>query len=147
VRETEEIDGALTIFQEGLQRGFGTVVGEIAEERIAGAEGQEAQGDVGACSGVGEDAVEEFVSGAVAAYGDEAAIALGIGFASERGGVTGSGRGDYVNVEAFFAQARDGRAREFAGAAAACGGVDDGEEGFSHAIRTLRKELRLFLRG
>jgi hypothetical protein len=70
-----------------------------------------------------------------------------VGFASEVGGVTGTRGGDYVNAEAAFAQARDGGAGKLGGAAAAGGGVDDGEEGFSHAVRTLLKELRLFLRG
>jgi len=39
-------------------------------------------------------------------------------------------------VQTASAQAGDGWPGEFGGAAAAGGGVDDGEEGFSHAIRT-----------
>src|ERR1700688_3536619 len=110
MREAEKIDRARAIFEQGLQGGFGAIAGEIAEERVAGAEGEKAEGDAGLCSCVGEDAVEEFVSGAVTADGDEAAVALIVGFASSFGGVAGSGGGDNVNVEAVFAQSRDGRA-------------------------------------
>src|ERR1700730_13264094 len=43
VRQTDEINGAFAIFQNGLQRRFGAGVGEIAQERIAGAQRQKAQ--------------------------------------------------------------------------------------------------------
>src|SRR6202035_3786116 len=111
-------------------RGFCAVfLREVAKKRVAGAKGKKTQRDAGRCSGMGEDAVEEFVSGAVAADGDKAAVALIVAFASQLGGVARSGGGDDVNVQAVFAQTRDGRAGELSGAAAACGGVDDGEEG------------------
>ncbi len=137
VRETEEINGAPAIFEQGLQRGFGTVLCEIAEERIAGTERKKSEGDAGVCCNVSEDAVEDFVSSAVTADSDEAAIVLVVGFAGEVCGVTGTGRGDDVNAKAACAQARDGWADEFGRAATAGGGVDDGEERFSHKRASL----------
>src|SRR4029077_12153849 len=122
---------------------FGTVLrNEITEKGVAGADGEKAKGDAGACvcAGMGEDTVEDLVGGAVAAYGDEAALILLVSLASEIGGVTRAGGSDYVNVEAVLAQAPDRGASQLGGAAAARGGVDDGEKGFSHAIRRLPKK-------
>jgi hypothetical protein len=56
---------------------------------------------------VGEDTVKNFVSGAVAAYGDETAVILLISLASEIGSMPRTCGGDNVNVETVFAQARD----------------------------------------
>ena len=50
--------------------------------------------------------------------------------------MAGTGGGDNVNLQAFFAQARYGRAGELGGAAAACGGIYNGEEGFSQRTLT-----------
>ena len=105
--QAEEIDRTRAIFDQGLQGSLGAVVGEIAEEGIASAERKKSEGDACVCSGVGKDAVKKFVSGAVAADGDEAAVALIVGLASELRGMTGSGGGDDVNVQTMFAQARD----------------------------------------
>jgi len=55
-----------------LERGFDTVLREVAEEGVAGAKRKKSEGDARFCSGVGEDAVEDFVNGAVAADRDEA---------------------------------------------------------------------------
>src|SRR4029077_13273480 len=85
VREAEEIDGALAIFEKGLQRSFGTILREVAEKRVAGAEGKKSEGDARICVGVSEDAVEDLVSGAVTADGDKTAVALIVGFACEVG--------------------------------------------------------------
>ncbi len=130
--EAKEIDWALAIFEQGLQRGFGAVLREVAEKRVARAERKKSEGNARVGPGVSEDAVENFVSCAVAADGDEAAVALVIGFAGEFGGVSGTGGGDDVHVEAAFAEARDCRACELGGTAAAGCGIYDGEECFFH---------------
>ncbi len=145
MREAEEIDRPLAIFEQGLQRGFRAVVGEVAKEGVAGAERKKAEGDARFGAGVSEDAIENFVSGAVAADGDEATVTLIIGLAGKLRGVTWSGRGENVDAEAFFAQACDGRACELRRAAAARSGVDDGEEAVLHKraglpTPTLRKK-------
>jgi hypothetical protein len=133
VRQAKEIDWALAIFEQGLQRGFGAVLRhEIAKERVASAEGKKSEGDASVCSGVGEDAVKDFVSCAVAANRYESSIALIVGFAGEFGGVAGASRGDDVYAEAALAEARDCRACELSGSAAASGWIYDGEKCFSH---------------
>ena len=66
--------------------------------------------------------------GAVAADGDEAAIALLVSFAGKLDGVAGARRGNDVDLQAFLAQTGKSRSGELGRAAATGGGVDDGEE-------------------
>jgi hypothetical protein len=51
--------------------------------------------------------------------------------------VTGAGGRYDIHVQAFFAQARDRRACKLGGAAAACSGIDDGEETVFHSAGNL----------
>src|SRR4030081_2609405 len=120
MRQAEQIHGTFAILEQSLQRGFGAVLhSEIAEEGVAGADRNKAERDAGICSGVSEDAIEDFVGGAVAADSDETAIVLRVGFAGELGGVTGSCGADPPAVKAVLAKPRDGRSGEFSPAAAA----------------------------
>jgi hypothetical protein len=133
--EAEKIDGPGAAFENRLQGSLGAVTGEIAEEGVSGAERQEAErnalGDVTAH----ENAVENFVRGAVAADGEKAAIALIVGFARELDSMTGPGRAKHVDLQALLTQARDCRARKFGGAAATSRWVDDSKKAFLH-VRT-----------
>jgi len=45
-----------------------------------------------------EDAVEDFVSGAITAHGEKLAIALRVGLVRELAGVAGAARSDDVNL-------------------------------------------------
>src|SRR5579863_2962579 len=66
VREADQVNGTCAIGKKSLHRGFRAVVGEIAQERISGAERQKSQRDA-LCLGIaGENAVENFVRGAIA---------------------------------------------------------------------------------
>ncbi len=66
--------------------------------------------------------------GAVADDGEEFPVALRIRFACELHGVPRAGRGDNVNMQALFAQARERGAGKFGGFAATSSGIDNGEE-------------------
>ena len=66
--------------------------------------------------------------GAVAADGDEAPIALLVGFARKLDGVTGPSRGNHVDLQSLFAQPRECRPGELRRAAATGGWIDDCEE-------------------
>ena len=71
---------------------------------------------------IGENAVKNFMCGAVAAHGQKVAIALCVCFASELRGVSGGAGSDHVNRQPLRAQLRQLAAGEFARTAAARGG-------------------------
>jgi hypothetical protein len=124
--------------KQGLERGLGAVSGcEIAQEGITGAEGKKSKRDSGVCASLRENAVEDFVCGAVAAHGDETAIALIVGLTSERCDVARACRGNDVDVKAASPQPGDCRTRQLGGAASARCGIDYGEERFSHEMSGL----------
>src|SRR5580658_8738583 len=104
--EADEIDGAFAIREDGLQRGFGAIVSKVSEKGIASAERQEAEGNAFLRSAGGENAVDDFVSGAVAPDRDKTPIALVVGFAREIDRVAGAGGSDHVDADAAFAQPR-----------------------------------------
>src|SRR5262249_52965640 len=128
VGEADEIDRSCALFEQGPDGGFRAGAGEIAEKRVAGAERKKTERYAIGTGVTRKDAVQDFMSGAIAAYCKKAAVALGIGFVSEIAGVTGSGRYNDVDVEPAFAQSGQSGAGEFCGDAAAGGGIDDGEE-------------------
>src|SRR5262249_55559442 len=109
-------------------RSLGAMRCKIEQEGVAGAEGKEAQGDALHLTPVGENAVQNLVRGAVAADGEKAPISLIVGFARKLHGVPGTGRGNDVCVQAALAQADQRRAGQLSRAAAARGGVHDGEK-------------------
>ena len=141
--EAEKIDGAGAAFENRLQGSLSTVPGKIAEKGVSGAERQEAErnalGDVTA----DENAVENFVSRAVAADGEKAAIALIVGFACELESVAGPCRGDYVDLQPFFAQTRDCGAGKFGGTSATGRRIDDSKKAFLH-VRTKCRIIECF---
>jgi hypothetical protein len=75
-----------------------------------------------------KNSVKDFVSRAVAADRKKAPVALLVRFAGKLHGMAPAGRSDDVNLQSFLAQTRERGSREFRGAAATGGGVDDGEE-------------------
>src|SRR5579863_2437195 len=128
VREADQVNGTGAIGKKSLHRGFRAVVGEIAQERISGAERQESERDALSFGIAGENSVENFVRGAIAADREKPPIALRISFARKLQRVAGPGGGDHVNVEAFFAKASQCRAGELRRLAATSSGIDDGDE-------------------
>src|SRR5271155_1501315 len=134
VREAQKIHGTRTPREQGGNGGGGTFFCEIAQKRIAGAERKEAQGNALFRRAVRKNAVENFVRGAITADGEKPSIALRVGFASELCGVTGRAGGNDVQRQSLRAQLRQLGAGKFCGAAAASGGIDDGDETF-HALR------------
>src|SRR3990172_13099525 len=86
--------------------------------------------------GVGEEAVDDFAGGAIAADGNEAAAAACIGVAGQQGGLPR--RGGFRNLD-FNVCAAQGIERTFGHAAAAPsagGGIDDGEKAALHSGST-----------
>ena len=143
VSEAEEIDGALAVREDGLQRGFGAIVGKVPEEGIASAERQEAEGNAFLGSAGGENAVDDFVSGAVAPDRDKTPVALVVGFAREIDRMAGAGGSDHVDADAAFAQAREGWSGKFCRTAAPRSGIYDSEEAFHRcAVDLLPLQLR-----
>src|SRR5260370_148921 len=77
---------------------------------------------------VHENTVEDFVSGTISTHGKKTPVALIVSFAGKLHGVARTCRSNAVDLQPFLAQTRECRPREFRGAAATGGGVDDGEE-------------------
>src|SRR5207344_1482934 len=125
MREPNQIDSTGSAFDQGLQRSVRAFLRKIAEERIARSKRQEAESDALFALSAFINAVDDFVGGAVAADGDEAAIALLIRFAGEFDGVARPGGGHNVDLQSFFTQASRGRPGQFSRAAATRGWVDD----------------------
>src|SRR5271155_3479299 len=121
VRQANQIDGAHSAFDQGFERSARAVLCKIAQERIACSERQKSKCDALLALGALVDSVQNFVCGAVAADGDEAAISLFISFAGKFDGVARACRGNDVDLETFLAQASEGRPGEFRRAAATGG--------------------------
>jgi hypothetical protein len=128
VRQAQKVDGSSAAIEKRLHRSCGTVLSKIAQEGIAGTKRQEPQCDA-LDSGVSrKHTVQDFVSCAVTTDGKKSPVALIVSFAGKLHAVPGTSRSDDVNFQPFLAQTREGRPREFRGAAATGGGVDDGEK-------------------
>ena len=74
------IHASLAVGEEGFDGRLRASVGEIAQEGIAGAHGEKTKLDAVGLPFAREDAIDDFVRGAVAADGEEAAVALVVGF-------------------------------------------------------------------
>src|SRR5712691_3714487 len=138
MRQANQIHWTLAAFGERLQRSLSAVLREIAQEGIARTQRQKAQRDALNRGASRKNTVEDFVSGAIATDGKKAPVALIVGLACKLHRVPLTGGGDDVDLQPFLAQTRESRPREFRGAAATGGGVDDGEKsvhGNSERIR------------
>ncbi len=124
--KAENIHTPLAAGEDGFDRRFGALFGEIAQKRITRAHGKEAQLDATGWPFTREDTVDDFVRGAVAADGKEAAIALVVGFARELHGVARSHGGDRVHAQAFCLQAAELCSGELCGASTARRRIYDG---------------------
>lgn len=81
----------------------------------------------------------------ISPYRKEAPVTLIVSLAGEFRGVTGAGRRKNIHWELFFAQPRKRGSREFRGAAAAGGRIDDDEESFhwnSSELETIKPYQR-----
>lgn len=136
--EAEKIHGPLAAGEEGLQRGCGSVFGKVPEKGVACAEGQEPKSDAVVGGRGFEGAVQDFVSRAIAADREEAAVALLVRFASQLDGMARTGGGYDVNPQPLFAQACEGGPGKLCRAAATRGGVDDGEKPFFQGVPQIR---------
>src|SRR6266849_5220981 len=136
VREAEQVARPTPAFDKSLCGLLGAALAKIAEERISGAEGKKAERDARALRGFGKQTVDDFMSGAVAADGDEFLIALRIGLARKRSGLAWSGAGDDVHTRAGLAELGDRSLSELAAAASARFGIHDGEEAVFHSRLT-----------
>ena len=136
--QPQKINGARAAFSQRLHRSCRSILCKVAQERIARAQWQESQSDALDRRASRKNSVENFVSCPVAAYCKEASVALIVGFAGKLHRVPLAGRSDDVNLQSFLAQAHQRRSREFRGAAATGGGVDDGEK----SIHCERKRIR-----
>jgi hypothetical protein len=92
VSEPNQVHRPLAVREKSFEGIVGALLRKIAQKRIAGADRKEAQRNAIGIGVAGEDAVDDFVSGAVAADGQEVPVALGIGFAGEFAGVSGPPR-------------------------------------------------------
>jgi len=110
VREADEVDWSRASTYECLEGPFSAVLGEVAQKGIAGAQRKEAQRNALLRGAAGECAIEDLVSGAVAADGDEVPVALFESLASKLNGMTGRGRSDNVNFTACVTQSSKSRA-------------------------------------
>src|SRR5260370_1194376 len=128
VCQTQKVDGSSAAIEERLHRSCGSVLSKIAKKGIAGAKRQEPQRDALDSGAARKNTVEDFVSCTISTHGKKTPVALIVSFAGKLHAVPGTSRSDNVNVQPFLAQTREGRPREFRGAAATGGGVDDGEK-------------------
>src|SRR5262249_24113559 len=128
VSEADEINGTRAAGYHSVEGSLRAVAGEIAKEGIAGAERKKAQRDTFGREAIRENAVQNVVSGAVAANGEEAAVALIVSLARKQHGVTGAGGSDDVDVQTPLTQACEGRAGQLGRAATTRGGIHDGEK-------------------
>src|SRR5579864_1312099 len=81
VAEAKNIHAPFSAGEKCFDGRFRALVGEIAQEGIAGAQGEKAELNAVGLPFAREDAVYNFVRGAVAAGGEKTAIALVVGFA------------------------------------------------------------------
>src|SRR5260370_6723752 len=128
VRQPQEIDSAGASFRQRLHRSCGSVFCEIAQKRIACAQRQETQRNSLNRPAFRKDSIENFVSGAVATDGQKAPVTLIVGFARKLHRMARTRRGDDVDLQPFLSQTSKRRSREFRGATATGGGVNDGEK-------------------
>src|SRR5262249_36518385 len=75
-----------------------------------------------------KDTVQDFVSCAITADGDELTVALGVSIGREVNRVASIGCGGYIDLQAALSQLGEFFAGEFCGFAAPRRGVDDGEK-------------------
>src|SRR5437899_6420652 len=78
VGKPQHVAGAPSPSEDSRGRVLHTAVGEVAQERVAGAERKKTEGAALAVGGAGKQAVYDLVSGADAPYGEELAIATGL---------------------------------------------------------------------
>src|SRR5713101_187596 len=128
VCQANQIHRALPAFAKRLERSLSAFVCEIAQKRIARTQRQKTKRNAWNPGAPGKNAIQDFVSGAIAADGKKVPVALIVGLAGKLHSVTLAGRSDDVNLQSFLAQTCESRSRKFRGAAATGGGVDDGEE-------------------
>src|SRR6266852_1307430 len=128
VRQPQKVDGASAAIEQRLHRSRGSVLCKIAQEGIAGAQRQESQRNALNRAASHKNSVKDFVGGAITANGKKTPVTLIVRFAGQLHRVALRCRSDDVDLQPVLAQARECRPREFRGAAATGGGVDDGEE-------------------
>src|SRR5258708_292120 len=128
VRQAQKVHGSSAAFEKRLHRSSGTVLCKIAQEGIAGAKRQEPQCDALNGGAARKNTVEDFVSCTISTHGKKTPVALIVSFAGKLHGVARTCRSNAVDLQPFLAQTRQCTPREFRGAAATRGGVDDREE-------------------
>jgi len=87
VGDADDVAGAALALLEGLDGIFGALIAEVAEERVAGAEREEAEGRALAVLRDVEQAVDDLEGGAVATDGDEVPAGAGDFGAGELAGL------------------------------------------------------------
>src|SRR5260370_22174693 len=128
MRQPQKIDSAGAAFEQRLHRSCGSVFCKIAQKRIACAQRQETQRDALNRPAFRKNAIESFVSGAIAADGQKAPVTLIVSFARKLHRMAWTRRSDDVDFQPLLAQASKRGSRQFRGAAATGGGADDGEK-------------------
>src|SRR5580658_9460025 len=86
------------------------------------------------------------MSSAVAPDGNKTSISLFVGFARELNGMSRPCRGNYVDLQPFFAQPRECRPGELGRAAATSGWVDDCKELMPQSCFIPSKEMLVSVR-
>ena len=85
---------------EGLDCIFQPLMAEVAQERIAGAEREKAEGRAPTTFSIRKKAVDDFVGSAVAANRNKVALPTGVSLARNLGGVTGIVGPDNIDSDA-----------------------------------------------
>src|SRR2546422_10938006 len=119
VCEPQHVAGAPSPSEDGRGRVLHTAIGEVAQERVAGAERKKTEGSALAVGGPGKQAVDDLVGGAVAAYGEKLAIATRMRLAHQLRGFARAAALAHLQRHPSPAQLLDGARRQPAGTAAA----------------------------
>src|SRR5271167_3895971 len=105
--QPQQIDGSPFPCDECFDRSLGALVGKIAQERVAPANGKETEFDTAGCVDVAVSAIDHFVGGAVSTDREEFAITLCAGFGSKLRNVPWPSGGDHVHTKSTGLQTRE----------------------------------------
>src|SRR5216684_7270027 len=104
MREPQKIDSAGAAFEQRLHRSCGSVFCKIAQKRIACPQRQETKRDALNRPAFRKNAIENFVSGAIAADSKKSPVTLIVGFAGKLHRMAWTCRSDDVDVQPLLAQ-------------------------------------------